>query len=74
MAVDRRGMPGALQLRAGGTSIGRRKRQPERESRRSMADVLVSFALESKITLFDLSHMEEELAMILGRRADVVLK
>ena len=40
----------------------------------SDVDVLVTFAPDSRITLFDLSHMEDELTAILGRKVDVVLK
>jgi len=35
----------------------------------SDVDVLVTFAPDSRITLFDLSHMEDELTAILGRKA-----
>jgi len=37
-------------------------------------DVLVSFEPNSRITLFDLSRMEDELAGIVGRKVDIVSK
>ena len=40
----------------------------------SDVDVLVAFAPGSRVTLFDLAYMEDELAAILGRKVDVVLK
>lgn len=38
----------------------------------SDVDVLVTFDPEAHWTLFDLVHMEDELAQILGRKADLV--
>jgi predicted nucleotidyltransferase len=35
-------------------------------------DVLVTFAPESRWSLFDLARMEDELAVILGRKVDLV--
>jgi uncharacterized protein len=43
--------------------------QPE-----SDIDVLVSFAPDARRTLFDLVRIEDELADILGRKVDLVLK
>jgi predicted nucleotidyltransferase len=43
--------------------------QPE-----SDIDVLVSFAPDARSTLFDLVRIEDELADILGRKVDLVLK
>ena len=43
--------------------------QPE-----SDIDVLVSFAPDARRTLFDLVRIEDELAHILGRKVDLVLK
>jgi hypothetical protein len=40
----------------------------------SDVDVLVTFAPDSRITLFDLSHMEDELTAIVGHKVDLVLK
>ncbi len=40
----------------------------------SDVDVLVSFAPEARWTLFDLVHMEDELAQIFRRNVDLVLK
>ena len=40
----------------------------------SDVDVLVSFAPEANWTLFDLVHMEDELAQIFRRSVDLVLK
>ncbi|MDD3926582.1 MAG: nucleotidyltransferase family protein [bacterium] len=37
-------------------------------------DVLVTFAPDAKISLFDLSDIEDELAGIVGRKVDLVLK
>lgn len=38
----------------------------------SDVDVLVVFAPEARIGLFELHHMEEELAAIVGRKVDLV--
>ena len=40
----------------------------------SDVDVLVAFAPDAKWTLFDLVHMEDELAEIFGHKVDLVLK
>ena len=40
----------------------------------SDVDVLVSFAPDASWTLFDLVHMEDELAQIFRRNVDLVLK
>jgi len=40
----------------------------------SDVDVLVSFAPDANWTLFDLVHMEDELAQIFRRNVDLVLK
>ena len=40
----------------------------------SDVDVLVSFAPEAEWDLFDATHMEEELAEILGRPVDLVTR
>lgn len=40
----------------------------------SDVDVLVTFAPDARITLFDLSDIEDELAEIVGRKVDLVLK
>lgn len=37
-------------------------------------DVLVTFAPDSTITLFDLGDVEDELSKILGRKVDLVMK
>jgi predicted nucleotidyltransferase len=37
-------------------------------------DVLVTFAPDSTITLFDLGDIEDELSEILGRKVDLVMK
>ena len=38
----------------------------------SDVDVLVEFEPDEKLSLFDLVHMEEELSLLLGRKADLV--
>ena len=38
----------------------------------SDVDVLVTFAPDAKISLFDLSDIEDELAEIVGRKVDIV--
>ena len=38
----------------------------------SDVDVLVSFDRDAKLTLFDMSRMEEELEAMFGRRVDIV--
>lgn len=40
----------------------------------SDVDVLVTFAPSARVSLFDLSHIEDELAEVLGRRVHLVLK
>ena len=40
----------------------------------SDVDVLVTFAPDARITLFDLVDMEEELAAVLGRKVDLVCR
>lgn len=40
----------------------------------SDVDVLVTFASDSGVTLFDLGDIEDELSDILGRKADLTLK
>jgi len=40
----------------------------------SDVDVLVTFAPDAKISLFDLGDIEDELAEILGRKVDLVLR
>lgn len=40
----------------------------------SDVDVLVSFAPEAKISLFDMVHMQEELKQIFGRDVDLISK
>lgn len=40
----------------------------------SDVDVLVTFAPDAKVSLFDLSDVEDELAEIIGRKVDLVLK
>lgn len=37
-------------------------------------DVLVTFAPDAKTSLFDLSHIEDELAEIVGRKVDLTMK
>ena len=38
----------------------------------SDVDMLVTFAPDSHVTLFDMVHMEDELSRLLGRKADLV--
>jgi hypothetical protein len=38
----------------------------------SDVDVLVTFAPDTKVSLFDFSHIEDELSEIVGRKVDVV--
>jgi predicted nucleotidyltransferase len=38
----------------------------------SDVDVLVSFALDTRYSLFDLVHMQDELAHLFGRKVDLV--
>ena len=40
----------------------------------SDVDVLVTFAPDSKVSLFDLGDIEDELTEILGRKADLTMK
>lgn len=40
----------------------------------SDVDVLVSFAPESRVSLFDMVHMQDELKQILGRDVDLISK
>ncbi|MEN6356950.1 MAG: nucleotidyltransferase family protein [Armatimonadota bacterium] len=40
----------------------------------SDVDVLVTFAPDAGLTLFDMVHMQDELAQILGREVDLVSK
>ena len=40
----------------------------------SDVDVLVTFAPDAKISLFDLGDIEDDLAEVLGRKVDLVLK
>lgn len=46
----------------------------ERFNQNSNVDILVKFAMEAKIYLFDLDNIESELKLILGRDVDVVSK
>jgi hypothetical protein len=40
----------------------------------SDVDVLVSFAPEAKVSLFDMVHMQDELNQIFGRDVDLISK
>ena len=40
----------------------------------SDVDVLVSFAPQAHVTLFDMVHMQEELKVIFGREVDLISK
>lgn len=40
----------------------------------SDVDVLVSFSLEARVTLFDMARMQDELKEIFGRNVDLVSK
>jgi predicted nucleotidyltransferase len=40
----------------------------------SDVDVLISFAPESKVSLFDMIHMQDELRQIFGRDVDLISK
>lgn len=40
----------------------------------SDVDVLVTFAADAKVSLFDLVHLKDDLASVLGRRVDVLTR